>query len=518
MASADEREDRFPLEVQDASDQSRSASLLDVTTAPQPFDADLPEEDEAEREEDEDGWVLVPHDDDGMLPFDELANGVLRPATVAVTVMGLIRRLMDGQRQPSPRFEAYCQEPFFRLRSIAPWDVDSLSCPLQSLTSSSRSGSWLFRTEDQRLILKKIPVYEKDKLVAMAASYVDHMVRFPESALCPIYGCYRYTQGTYQLYFVLMGSCYPPGLVVRTLYDFKGSTADRTALELRLEAERLSPREGLLIALKDNDLPAPLRLMTEESWKWLRTILVCDSEFLRDQDIFDYSLLVAVADVQAAPSSPRTLEHNFLGSIFRAMSNHFHGAGYAERPKPAYRSWPCARKQVLYLGIIDYLTPWSVLNIGHRITIPKGRDLEYFFMKYAKPGCSIMPPVQYQERFVHQVICKFSYPGQRQARSSSFRHAQQERSPPPPPVATPPRPPQPEPRSLGSEALPKPWSTPPSMKTSTLSDNASFGLCWDCHRVQATLLCAGCDSPSCGPCHATHHTACSHGTSSVRHS
>eukprot|EP00667_Euglena_gracilis_P005128 EG_transcript_5158 len=394
--------------------------------------------------EEEEEWVIVANDDCGpnadAAPGgrDRWVRGALSPADVAANVMGLIHRHAKRPSPASAQFEAYCQELFDRLKDVTPWDPGSLLSPLHPMPTSSRSGSWLFQTDDEYLVLKRVRAYEKDKLLRMAEDYVAHQLGPAPSLLCPVYGCYRYLHRGTNLYFVLKGVCYPPGASLQALYDLKGSTAGRTA----------SPRHGGFLpvrppvgpALKDNDLRQPIPLRSAATWAALQAMLERDSEFLARHDVFDYSLLVAEVEEPASPVGAKDSPHSVcpasvagvaggpddrggcpqkdlhrpslagVSSLLKVVLLRLHPQPSA--PRGPHRPWPCAGQRVVYLGIIDFMTPWSVVNIGdgEGIPIPKGRSLEYFVMKRVKPGCSIMPPPQYQLRFVEQVMRKFAAP------------------------------------------------------------------------------------------------------------
>ena len=256
-----------------------------------------------------------------------------------------------------------------------------------------------------------------------------------------------------------MQNCSPPNVAVDVIYDLKGSTANRSVLSPPV-APLFSPRPSShdlleqngppplcdpLVALKDNDLQVPIQLDTEAVWCSLKGRLERDSEFLRQHGLGDYSLLVVLGDPDsesetdsvATGSSPkpedlkRTDTALKLSSLLQTFVHRFkpppspkEGAVPEEPPPcPDSRCWrplPCADGSPIYLSIIDFLSPWSSLNIGSSLSIPHGRVLEYAVMKHFKPGASLVPPDQYQERFARHVVRKFTFPGQDTASSEDL--------------------------------------------------------------------------------------------------
>jgi len=343
--------------------------------------------------DEENDWVVVPGVDS---PPPAIERSVDSPVTIATTVFGLILRSLQDPSFATPEFETYAPATFQQMMTGGlPWDPESLlRGPAQALSTSSRSGLWIFSSSDQTLILKRIRAVEKTKLLDIAAAYTDHSLTRPTSLLCPMYGCFRYTHAGRPLYFLLMPHSCPPDALVRELYDLKGSTSDRSVAPPpsdRLHNDSFGSTTssvGPSVAMKDNDLRQPLELATEADWLRLHEALQCDSKFLQDNDLYDYSLLVAVADAPVGD------------------------AALSPPPTGRWTPWPLADGGCVYMSIIDSLTQWSVLTIGDSFAIPKARSLEYFVVKRFKPDGSLMPPALYQERFVRSVLRKFTFPGQ----------------------------------------------------------------------------------------------------------
>ena len=144
--------------------------------------------------------------------------------------MAEIYKFMWAPSTVSLQFQAYAAGAFQRLAVAHPWNSNSLWPPVAPVVTSSRSGAWIFRSSDQRLILKRISAAEKDTLVAIADDYVAHVTGPQDTLLSLILGCYSYWAGGRTRYFLLMQNCCPPQAPVTAIYDLKGSTSNRSVL------------------------------------------------------------------------------------------------------------------------------------------------------------------------------------------------------------------------------------------------------------------------------------------------
>ena len=407
-------------------------------------------------------WIVVNAQDEIALTNGDQSwcrsSPPMTPCQIAEQVMAQIYKWMRAPMTVSSQFRVHAPEAFQRLAEVRPWRIDSLRGPVEALPTSSRSGAWIFRSNDQRLVLKRISAAEKDTLVALAQDYVDHVARHNDSLLCSLFGCYSFCQNGRSRYFVLMQNCCPPSASVEATYDLKGSTVCRSVRSPApslfspsssidaLETSLSSPVPNPMFALKDNDLRTPIELDAEATWCSLKAGLERDSEFLRQHGLGDYSLMVVSvkADGDSAPdpvaadgvggrapeiegAPPRT-DALRKPSLLQTLMHHFKpprgGAAQEATPRCAdgqrWTPWPCADGTRVYLGIIDFLSPWSSLNIGDSLSIPHGRVLEYAVMKYLQPGASLMPPDAYQGRFARHLAKKFAFPGLASASEDSI--------------------------------------------------------------------------------------------------
>jgi hypothetical protein len=121
------------------------------------------------------------------------------------------------------------------------------------------------------------------------------------------------------------------------------------------------------------------------------------SKFLQDRFKGDHKLSVLL----------RSVLQRFGGSDRQLVSEEAAEPG----PGPSWAPWRLENGGRVYVGIIDFLAPWSSLNISDSLHIPNGRLLEYYVGKAFNPGASLMPPHLYRERFVCNTLKKFTFRG-----------------------------------------------------------------------------------------------------------
>ncbi|CEG43110.1 Phosphatidylinositol 4-phosphate 5-kinase (PIPK-D3/GPCR-PIPK/PiGK3) [Plasmopara halstedii] len=182
----------------------------------------------------------------------------------------------------------------------------------ERLQSGGSSGAFMFYTADYAFLVKTVTTSERNVLLNMLPAYIRHMKENPESHLTRFYGCHSIEMYGQVFNFVVMGN-----VIGRTsmhqFFDIKGSWIDRNATALPpgktvictycSHAFRYGTNESCEysirgihlphIVLKDNDFHRKLRVESD-----IAEALVCqlenDSNFLREQGIMDYSLLLSV--------------------------------------------------------------------------------------------------------------------------------------------------------------------------------------------------------------------------------
>ena len=102
---------------------------------------------------------------------------------------------------------------------------------LTEQTSEGKSGSFIYYTEDSRLIVKSISHEESRKLREILPNYVQYIRDNPQTFLPHIYGLYKLKNklSNRQIYFIVINNVFATELKIHERYDIKGSTHNRQA-------------------------------------------------------------------------------------------------------------------------------------------------------------------------------------------------------------------------------------------------------------------------------------------------
>ncbi|CAI5733094.1 unnamed protein product [Peronospora destructor] len=187
-----------------------------------------------------------------------------------------------------------------------------LSTCHERLESGGSSGAFMFYTADYSFLVKSVTTSERNVLLNMLPAYIRHMKQNPNSHLTRFYGCHSIEMYGQVFSFVVMGN-----VIGRTsmhqFFDIKGSWVNRNAKPIppgktvictycsnafpygTTESCEYSIRGIHLphIVLKDNDFHRKMRVEAETAEALVRQ-LESDSNFLREQGIMDYSLMLSV--------------------------------------------------------------------------------------------------------------------------------------------------------------------------------------------------------------------------------
>jgi len=173
--------------------------------------------------------------------------------------------------------------------------------PLRLMGTPGKSGSLFFFTEDMKYCIKTIPKHEAKLLRRILPPYVKHLNDNPNTLLPRFYGLYRVKphRGS-QVRFVVMSNLFATNLLIHERFDLKGSDVGRYTSQ----AERA--RKGRLATLKEHNwkemkrsilftTPASATMTSDTCSKALfMEQLRRDTQFLAEQGLMDYSLLVGL--------------------------------------------------------------------------------------------------------------------------------------------------------------------------------------------------------------------------------
>uniref|UniRef100_M4CGC5 Phosphatidylinositol 4-phosphate 5-kinase n=2 Tax=Brassica campestris TaxID=3711 RepID=M4CGC5_BRACM len=192
------------------------------------------------------------------------------------------------------KWKDYCPLVFRSLRKlfkVDPADYMLSICgndALRELSSPGKSGSFFYLTNDDRYMIKTMKKSETKVLLRMLAAYYNHVRAFENTLV----------------QFVIMGNLFCSEYSVHRRFDLKGSSLGRTTD--KPESEIISNT-----ILKDLDLNFIFRLQKAWYQEFIRQVDK-DCEFLEQERIMDYSLLVGIHFREASvageliPSGART--------------------------------------------------------------------------------------------------------------------------------------------------------------------------------------------------------------------
>lgn len=340
------------------------------------------------------------------------------------------------------RFTDYRPKQFRQIRQFFRIDDDAFLASLATCTtpkvSEGASGAFMFYSTDRAFIVKSLSAHEASFLHSFLDKYAAHLRAQQDSLLPRFLGSYCVGLYGRKAHFVVMENVFDVqhGISIHQRYDIKGSWIDRNAQKPRTGAEatcrhcNLTFRFGVgrnvcpnragvghepNVVLKDMDLTTKLRFGTAEG-RTLLAQLKRDSDFLCEQGIMDYSLLLGVIEVSYQVNQHHILTRDgsvFLQNILATASaereRDAQGQRSPDEPRPARvkQSTRClhASEVVIgpgfyYIGLIDILQTWSWTK---RIE----RFIKTVLLRKDPEGISAMAPKPYRDRFhrkLHEII------------------------------------------------------------------------------------------------------------------
>ncbi|KAF2605755.1 hypothetical protein F2Q70_00024409 [Brassica cretica] len=193
------------------------------------------------------------------------------------------------------KWKDYCPLVFRSLRKlfkVDPADYMLSICgddALRELSSPGKSGSFFYLTNDDRYMIKTMKKSETKVLLRMLAAYYNHVRAFENSLVIKFFGlhCVKLNGPTQKkVRFVIMGNLFCSKYSVHRRFDLKGSSLGRTTDKPESEIDSNT-------ILKDQDLGFIFRLQKAWYQEFIRQIDK-DCEFLEQERIMDYSLLVGI--------------------------------------------------------------------------------------------------------------------------------------------------------------------------------------------------------------------------------
>jgi hypothetical protein len=229
-----------------------------------------------------------------------------------------------------------------------------------------RSASFFYFSKDKKFLIKTISSGEKKFLIGnLLYDYHLHLNDHPESFLARIVGVFSFKFADNSKIRILLQCNIFPKATMNGIFDLKGSKLDRSSERSNVGTSVIKSNK----IYKDLDFLATVRHIHVEDIdkNRLRLNVYKDSEFLKQHNIIDYSLLLGISNDYFSEFNPLI------------------GCGIDSR-------------KFFYVGIIDYLQPYNTIKQIESI----GKSL--FLINVPKQDISVISPDIYSERFA-KFIC-----------------------------------------------------------------------------------------------------------------
>ncbi|CAD6222761.1 unnamed protein product [Miscanthus lutarioriparius] len=285
---------------------------------------------------------------------------------------------------------------------------------LRELSSPGKSGSFFYLTNDDRYMIKTMKKSEVKMLLKMLPAYYNHVRAFENTLVTKFFGlhCVKLAGANQKkVRFVIMGNLFCSEYLIHRRFDLKGSSLGRTTDKPQTEIDQYT-------TLKDLDLNFIFRLKKQWFHEFQRQVDT-DCEFLEQEKIMDYSLLVGVhfidnrqklltegcIDYEIINNGPTPRLSRGNTDRFLADPNRFPkiklGANMPSRAELTAGKSDCELQLIgeptgeyydviLYFGIIDILQDYD---------ISKKLEHAYKSFQYDPTSISAVDPRQYSRRF-----------------------------------------------------------------------------------------------------------------------
>lgn len=286
--------------------------------------------------------------------------------------------------------------------------------------SEGASGALMCFSSNQKYVIKAVSPDDMEVLEDIIGKYDQYVNTHRGTFLIRFLMCVEIKLYTNRMWFVVMNNIFPvgTGITIHERYDLKGSWVNRSSTSQKLDKPRVcrnchkrftvnrtqcsagtTTRHEFDIVWKDLDFKMKLTVPPEEA-EAIKSQLRLDSEFLRDQEIMDYSLLIGVH------RTTRTLDRDLLRAELYTRSGPVAGPEVAHpgvlgsAPHESSRVYiPCEHDTpvLFYFGVIDILQRWTWSKRLERFA-------KIMFRCVERAGLSAVQPAAYQARFRDRVI------------------------------------------------------------------------------------------------------------------
>jgi len=289
------------------------------------------------------------------------------------------KQIIETQNQQGfvTRFCAYFPKAFKKIRHICEIKEEDICLNLEGQWSLDKgfgkSGAQIVKLDPghESIFVKTVFDNEIKKLQELLPSLIHHFETTPQSLLSVFLGLYSLQFRSQKVTIMIMLSVFPlQRNHLSAVYDLKGSSINRSEGEDPNEKGK---------TFKDMDWIRHNRKigLTASTMDDMLKVLSLDTEYLVDNSLMDYSLLVAVQEVNHS----LTIEEQ-LPSIYDRFST-------------GVVAWDARLKKmcIFYFGIIDILQAYNFRKISERV-----KNVVMYQTKASQHSC--VDPKSYGDRFL----------------------------------------------------------------------------------------------------------------------
>lgn len=261
---------------------------------------------------------------------------------------------------------------------------------LKELVSSGKSGSFFYFSYDSKYLLKTIPEKEFSFFLNLLPKYYNHIENNIETLLQRFYGLHKMEYKGLKMFFVVMNNCFNTNVRIDYKYDLKGSSYQRLS---RNEKDKDYDNYDFSIPLKDNDLRDRKEKFEINNLEFnlLKNQVIADVNFLAENNINDYSLLIGVHDSESNNGKKSNVKDKIIletKTVFESENEKFGRQPFFEVHHGGLLSKDS--KKTFFIGIIDLFTEYG----------GKKKFEHAFKSVFQGSGISCQPPEDYAKRFL----------------------------------------------------------------------------------------------------------------------
>ncbi|WOL04063.1 hypothetical protein Cni_G12784 [Canna indica] len=272
---------------------------------------------------------------------------------------------------------------------------------LRELSSPGKSGSFFYLTSDDKYMIKTMKKAEVKVFLRMLPAYYNHVRKFENSLVTKFFGlhCVKLTGAAQKkVRFVIMENLFCSEFAIHRRFDLKGSSHGRMTSKPESEIDEHT-------TLKDLDLNFIFRLQRSSFQEFQRQV-DRDCEFLEQERIMDYSLLVGVhfrctreTPLSEGGDIDMRREASFLSDSTRGGKMKLGVNMPARAELTARRDGDCQLIGEPTGEFYDVVLIFGIIDILQDYDISKKLEHAYKSIQFDPSSISAVDPKQYSRRF-----------------------------------------------------------------------------------------------------------------------